>query len=160
MPASGEFLNMVNHPVKSRMFLLKKLPSAFFCGVRIRRAAAETAVVSVPYSWLTTNPFRSTYFACLAMAAEMSTGVLAMAHVYRKSPAISMLVVGLDSVYHKKAVGLTTFTCMDGHLFEDAIRVATVSGVPQSVTATSTGTNAANEKIATFRVTWSFRVRS
>ena len=160
MPASGEFLKIVNHPVKSRMFLLKKLPSAFFCGVRIRRAASDSAVVSVPYSWLTTNPFRSTYFACLAMAAEMSTGILAMSHVYRKTPAISLLVVALESEYHKKAVGLTTFTCMDGKLFEEAIQLATTSGIAQSVTATSTGTNSANEKIATFRVTWSFRVRT
>ena len=160
MAASADFLDIVNHPVKSRMFLLKKLPSAFFCGVRIRHAESGKAIVSVPYTWLTTNPFRSTYFACLAMAAEMSTGILAMAHVYRKTPAISMLVVGLDSVYHKKAVGLTTFTCLDGNLFEDAIRIATDSGIPQSVSATSTGTNAANEKIATFKVTWSFRVRS
>src|SRR5688572_577901 len=131
MRASGEFFKIVNHPVKSRIFLLKKLPSAFFCGVRIRSAESKTAVVSVPYSWLTTNPFRSTYFACLAMAAEMSTGILAMAQIYRKSPPVSLLVVGLESLYHKKAVGLTTFTCMDGDLFEEAVQMATTSGQPQ-----------------------------
>jgi hypothetical protein len=160
MQASAHFLKLVNHPLKSRIFLLSKLPSAFFCGVRIQQAKDDTAVVTVPYTWFTTNPFRSTYFACLAMAAEMSTGILAMAHVYQKKPAISMLVVGLQSEYYKKAIGLTTFTCMDGNLFGEAIELATTSGVPQAVTATSTGVNAANEKVATFKVTWSFRVRS
>lgn len=160
MQASSEFLTLVNHPLKNKLFLLQKLPSAFFCGVRIRRASSDSAVVTVPYTWLTTNPFRSTYFACLAMAAEMSTGILAMAHVYQKKPAVSMLVVGLESVYHKKAVGLTTFTCKDGNLFGSAIQTAADSGNPQSVTATSVGLNAANELIATFKVTWSFRIKT
>jgi hypothetical protein len=44
-------------------------------------------------------------FACLAMAAEMSTGVLAMAHVYKRKPAISMLVVKMEAEYFKKATG-------------------------------------------------------
>lgn len=160
MQASALFLKIVNHPLKNKIFLLQKLPSAFFCGVRIRSATSDMAVVTVPFTWFTTNPFRSTYFACLAMAAEMSTGILAMAHIYQKDPAISMLVVGLESTYHKKAIGLTTFTCADGNLFAEAIQLATTSGVPQSVTATSIGKNAENEKIATFKVTWSFRVRS
>ena len=159
MQASLAFLKLVNHPVKSRLFLLQKLPSAFFSGVRIRHATTTACTVTVPYKWFSTNPFRSTYFACLAMAAELSTGVLAMAQIQGHSPQVSMLVVRLEGVYHKKATGLTTFSCEDGQLFSEAVHKAIHQGEAQTVVVTSTGLNAANEKVATFTITWSFRVR-
>ena len=85
-PNSTEYIRLMKHPVKFRMFLLLKLPSAFFCGVRIRDIDESRCVVTVPYKWFSQNPFKSTYFACLSMAAEMSTGALAMAHVYKRKP--------------------------------------------------------------------------
>ncbi len=80
-------------------FMLLKLPSAFICGVRVRRINEQEAVVSVPYKWLSQNPFKSTYFACQAMAAEMSTGLLAMGHLYERKPPVSMLVTGFKAEY-------------------------------------------------------------
>src|SRR5690242_738842 len=109
-----EFLQLVNHPFKFRMFLLKNLPSAFFSGVRVKKLDESKAVVVVPYKWFSKNPFRSTYFACLAMAAELSTGVLAMLNTHKRNPAVSMLVIHLEANYFKKATGITTFTCEDG----------------------------------------------
>ena len=75
----------MKHPVKFRMFLLTKLPSAYFTGVRIKEVDAKKCVTTVPYKWFSKNPFRSTYFASLAMAAEMSTGALALAHLYKEN---------------------------------------------------------------------------
>src|SRR4030081_1668300 len=92
-------IRLIRHPVRFRMFLLAKLPSAFFSGIRVRDLDERTSKVTVPYTWFSQNPFRSTYFACLAMAAEMSTGALAMAHVYRHDPPLSMLVVRLEANY-------------------------------------------------------------
>ena len=63
------FLELVQHPLKFRLFLLANLPSAFFSGVRVQSISDTTAVVTVPYKWFSKNPFKSTYFACLAMAA-------------------------------------------------------------------------------------------
>src|SRR6187402_352276 len=114
MGNENNFIHLVRHPVKFRMFLFSKLPSAYFSGVRVKAIDLHQAVVAVPYRWFSQNPFRSTYFACLAMAAEMSTGLLAMAHTYKSNPAVSMLVVGLEAKYFKKATGLTTFVCEDG----------------------------------------------
>src|SRR5213595_52670 len=94
-----QFQQLVRHPVKFRMFLFSKLPSAFFSGVRVKSIDDNKTVVTVPYKWFSQNPFKSTYFACLAMAAEMSTGSLAMAHVYQRSPAVSMLVVKFEAGY-------------------------------------------------------------
>ena len=155
-----DFLKLANQPLKFRLFMFMKLPSAFFSGVRIREADAGHCVVSVPFKWFTQNPFRSTYFACLAMAAEMSTGILAMAHVYRRSPAVSMLVVGLESNFHKKATGKTLFSCEDGAAIKEAVESSTATGESRTVRARSIGRNEGGEVVAEFFITWSFKAKS
>ncbi|MCC6286337.1 MAG: DUF4442 domain-containing protein [Chitinophagaceae bacterium] len=154
------FISVVKHPLRFRLFLLTKIPSAFFSGVRIKTIAEDKCVVTVPYKWFSTNPFKSTYFACLAMAAEMSTGALAMAHVYKRVPSISMLIVDMSAEYYKKATGITTFVCKDGIAIRDAIEEAIAANGNNSITIQSTGTNDAGELVATFSFTWSFKVRS
>lgn len=158
--ASQEFLKLANHPLKLRLFLLMKLPAAYFSGVRIREMDAAHCVVSVPYRWGTQNPFRSTYFACLAMAAELSTGALAMSLIFKSSPAVSMLIVKMESEYFKKATGRTFFTCEDGAKMQQVVATAISSGEPQTFTAISTGKNSQGELVAEFRFTWSFRVKA
>jgi hypothetical protein len=158
--AASEFIRLLRNPIKFRLFLLGKLPAAFFSGVRIREVDEHHCVVTVPFKWLTQNPFRSTYFASLSMAAEMSTGALAMAHIFKRKPAVSMLVVRVDSQYVKKATGRTRFTCNDGAALRAAIEKSASSGEPQSFTARSTGVNKEGETVAEFFVTWSFKVRS
>ncbi len=141
------------------MFLFMKLPSAFFAGVRVRHITAQSATVTVPYKWFSQNPFKSTYFACLAMAAEMSTGLLAMLHTYQSNPAISMLVVGLEAVYHKKATGLTSFVCMDGDAIKMIIEEAVKTSEGKTIRAASAGRNANGELVAEFFITWSFKAK-
>lgn len=155
----SQFLNLIRSPLKVKFFLFANLPSAFFSGLRIPEADENHCVVTVPYRWFTKNPFRSTYFACLGMAAEMSTGVLAMASIYKRSPKVSMLVVHAESAYFKKATGLTRFTCTDGAAIKAAVEQARVTGEPQTVKARSTGTNAAGDAVAEFFITWSFKVK-
>src|SRR5437773_1785553 len=64
----------------SRAFLWWKLPLAAIAGLRVRRLDAGACEVTVPFKWLTQNPFKSLYFAAHAMAAEMSTGALVLLH--------------------------------------------------------------------------------
>lgn len=160
MYSSASFISLVKHPLKFRLFLLMKLPAAFFSGIRVREIEEGRATVTVPFKWLTQNPFRSTYFASLSMAAEMSTGVLALAQVYKRKPAVSMLVVKVESEYFKKATDRTTFSCEDGLLFRQAIEETIATGEARTVRAHSTGRNKAGEVVAEFWVTWSFKVRS
>jgi acyl-coenzyme A thioesterase PaaI-like protein len=155
----GNLIRLMKHPLRSRIFLLLKLPSAFLAGVRIRDIDEQQCRVTVPYTWLSQNPFRSTYFACLAMAAEMSTGALAMAHVYKRNPPVSMLVLKLEADYYKKATGITVFTCGEGEQLKAAVEQAITTGEGSSFTATSVGKNKAGETVAVFRVTWSFKSR-
>lgn len=159
-PNAADFIKLMMHPVKFRLFLFFKLPSAFFSGVRLRDIDAAHCRVTVPYKWFSQNPFKSTYFACLAMAAEMSTGVLGMMQLHKRKPAVSMLVVGLEANYHKKAIERTNFICNDGALIQKAVEETIATGEARVVRATSVGKNTKGEIIAEFFITWSFKAKS
>ncbi len=159
MGPADSFIKLVKHPVKFRLFLLMKLPSAFFCGVRVQHISKDRAEVTVPYKWLSQNPFNSTYFACLAMAAEMSTGLLSIINIYKRQPAVSMLVTGLEAVYHKKATAITIFICEDGLAIFNTIEDAIKTGEAKSFKAKSTGRNKHGELVAEFFITWSFKAK-
>lgn len=154
-----KFIKLIQHPVKFRVFLFSKLPSAFFSGVRVQHIDNGQARVTVPYKWFSQNPFKSTYFACLAMAAEMSTGLLGMMHTYKTVPPISMLVLGIEGNYFKKATGITMFTCEDGDAINNTILDAIDSGEGRSIKAKSVGRNNEGELVAEFFITWSFKVK-
>ncbi|MCU0374944.1 MAG: DUF4442 domain-containing protein [Chitinophagaceae bacterium] len=155
-----DFQKTAASPIKFGFFMLMKLPSAFFCGVRLRSITSTKAVVSVPFMWLSQNPFRSIYFACQAMAAEMSTGVLALGHLHGKRPAVSMLVTGFQAQYFKKATERIYFTCDSGSQILQAIDKAVETGAGQTVQAISQGKTANGELVSTFIITWSFKVKS
>ncbi len=158
--SANNFLELVQNPLKFFFFLLTKLPAAFFSGLRLKYADRDKVVVTVPYKWFSKNPFKSTYFACLSMAAEMSTGILAMAYTYKKEPAISLLVVKTEGTFIKKATGITTFTCDDGKIFEQSINEAYSSGKSTTVAARSTGKDSSGDIVAEFVITWSFKAKS
>lgn len=157
--APNAFLKTISNPLRFRLYLLTRLPSAFFSGLRITRLDTCSCIVTVPYKWFTRNPFRSTYFACLAMAAEMSTGILAMSQLYGRGPRVSMLVIGLEASYFKKATGPTHFQCTDGNAIRETIEKAIATGDGQTIRARSAGMNPAGDPIADFYITWSFKVK-
>jgi hypothetical protein len=151
------FIKSLKHPLKFRMFLLSRLPNAFFAGLRIKYLDETVCRVSVPYKWFTKNPFRSTYFACLSMAAEMSTGVLCLVHLYKRNPPVSMLVVKVESEYFKKAIGKTFFTCEEGLMIKETIEQTIEKGEAKTFRARSIGKNAEGLIVAQFFITWSFK---
>jgi Domain of unknown function (DUF4442) len=157
--SESAFFAIVRNPLKFRLYLLTNLPSAFFSGLRVAEADADHCIVTVPYKWFTRNPFRSTYFACLSMAAEMSTGILAMAPIYKGKPGVSMLVVGMETQFTKKATGPTRFLCNDGPAISAAIAKARATGEAQTVKARSVGTSSNGDIVAEFSLTWSFKAK-
>lgn len=157
--SAKDFIEIMGNPVKLKFFLLRKLPSAYFSGVRVKKLDPGFAEITVPFKWFSQNPFRSTYFACLSMAAEMSTGMLAMMHIYKRNPTVSMLVLSVNGNFHKKAVGITTFRCEDGELFRTVIEDAILSSEGKTIKTISKGTNDKGESIADFEITWSFKAR-
>ena len=153
------FSQQMTSPLKFRMFLLSKLPSAYFSGVRVKSLDENKCEVSVPFKWFSQNPFRSTYFACLSMAAEMSTGALALGHLYKRMPPVSMLVVKTEGEYFRKAVDKTTFVCEDGLQIKKMIDEAIDSGEGRTIRAKTIGKNKAGEVVAEFFITWSFKAK-
>ncbi len=142
------------------MYLLAKLPAAFFSGVRVKEIDEEKCVTSVPFKWLTQNPFRSTYFASLAMAAEMSTGTLALSNVYKRNPAVSMLLTKMEANYYKKATGTILFTCEQGKEISSIVDEAVATGEGKTIVVNSVGKNKSGETVAAFLFTWSFKSKS
>jgi acyl-coenzyme A thioesterase PaaI-like protein len=157
-PAMQAFRRQVLNPGKLRLFMLRRLPLAWLAGLRLVALTPEAATVTIRYKYLTQNPFRSIYFAALAMAAELASGIQAMLHT-QGIGAVSMLVVGLQADFTKKAVGLIAFTCSDGAAIAQAIADSRATGDGRTVVCTSTGRDEASDIVAVFRVTWSFKAK-
>lgn len=155
-----KFQKLVNNSLLMRMYLLKSLPMAFVAGIKVKSLTNEKAITTIRFNWLTQNPFRSMYFACQAMAAEMSTALLVMNEIYYSKPAVSMLIVKNEAVFHKKAVGKITFTCNDGNHISEIIAQTRKTGEPVTMDLRSIGTNEAGDKVAEFVFTWSLKVKS
>ena len=155
---AAAFRRQVLNPVKLKLFMLQKLPMAWLAGLRLTQLTPEAATVTVRYKYLTQNPFRSVYFACLAMAAELASGIQAMMHVQARG-SVSMLVVGVQADFTKKAVGLISFTCPDGPAIAQAIAESRATGEGRTAVCTSTGMDEAGDIVAVFRFTWSFRAK-
>lgn len=153
-----KFLRWVNTPIIMRFFLLWKLPMAWFAGIGIQHCAADKAVVRLPYGWRAQNPFRSTYFAAQCAAAELSTGILAMAHL-QQQPPVSMLVTKIEAEFVKKAADTLLFTCEDGSAMASTIEKALQSGESQTFVAVSTGRLPDGVVASSVKISWSFKAK-
>jgi hypothetical protein len=159
-PNFAAFRALIMHPVKFWMYMLVKLPMGFLAGLKLAQLEPGQAKVQVKYKWLTQNPFGSMYFAVLAMAAEFSTGILCLANIYKSDPAISMLVVKMESHFYKKALGVITFTCSDGDAIINIVKTAKETGEGVTIVNKSTGVNQSGEVVAEFFITWSLKAKS
>lgn len=154
------FVSRLTNPLLIRFFLLRKLPLGFIAGLRVKSADERCCEVTVPYGWRTQNPFRSTYFAAQSMAAEMSTGVLAMLACELAPASVAMLIVNMDATFGKKATDISTFTCEHGDAIFAAVARAVETGEPQTVTAETVGRMPNGVEVSRFTFTWSFKKRA
>ena len=157
-PQATAFRRQVLNPMKLRLFMMRKLPMAWLAGLRLTQLTPEAATVTIRYKYLTQNPFRSLYFACLAMAAEFASGIQGMMQVQAGGP-VSMLVTSIQGDFTKKAVGLIAFTCLDGSLIAQAVAESRATGEGRTVVCSSIGVDEAGDVVAVFRLTWSFRAK-
>jgi hypothetical protein len=159
-PHYKDFAVVVKNPLKFAFFKLSSLPSSFFAGLKVVSFDEEHCTVSVKYSWFNKNPFRSIYFAVLGMAAEMSTGALCMANLYKRKPSASMLVVKIEGEYYKKATGRIFFTCKQGKDIAALIEKCYATNEANAICCETTGVNENGEEVARFWITWSFKVKN
>ena len=145
-------------PWNFKAFLVSQLPLAAFSGMSLQSLDDAACVVRLPGGWRTQNPFRSTYFAAQAMAAEMSTGAPAFVLVKAAPASIAMLVREVKGTFLKKIDGPSTFTFADVALMAAAIETAASAG-ESSIVARSTGRTAEGTVASEFEITWSFKRR-
>lgn len=139
---------------KINRFLFFSLPSAWWCGVRLRYIDEKKAVTAVRHRWVNQNPFKSLFWAVQGMAAELSTGALVMNEVQKSGASISMLVANTRATFTKKATGRITFTCEDGPLIAEVLQKAVATGQGQTLWMKSVGVNEEGIAVSTFYFEW------
>ena len=97
------------------------------------------------------------YFACQAMAAEMSTGLLALGYLDSRSEKISMLVLDLNGEFKKKAIGKIQFVCEDGVKVSKAIQEAADKDEGVICLMQSKGYDEQGDCVSIFTITWTFK---
>ena len=150
---------VLNNRVLFKVALLFQVPLDFIAGIRLRELNDESCKVSVPYRWLNKNPFKSTFWAVLGMAAELSTGALVKMYTYKLNPSVAIIVNDCSGEFVTKARDLTTFVCNDGKCIAKTVERAIRTGEPQEVLCKTVGYSKAGEEVARFTFTWKMKKR-
>jgi Domain of unknown function (DUF4442) len=147
-------------PNKLNTFLMFKLPAAFFCGIRTKFIDDKKCIVKVTHRWINQNPFNSMFWAVQGMAAELTTGAMLTSKIRESGKNISMLVANNNANFTKKATGIITFVCEEGHLIDDAIQNAITTGEGQTIWMNSIGTNTEGIQVSSFNFEWTIKLKS
>jgi len=144
---------------KYNLFLLTKLPSAWFSGVRVRSVKEDKCIVDVKLKWFNQNPFKSMFWAVQGMAAELSTGVPIIQELNNRKIRASMLVTSNSSKFHKKAVGRIKFECTqfkDLRKFFNSLSKENQTG---KIILNSTGVDEKGDLVSEFSFEWSIKIK-
>lgn len=142
-----------------RKILLFKLPIAKIAGLKLHYFDDDKSQISVRLGWLNQNPFNSMFWAVQGMAAELSTGTLCISKIQKSGKNISMLVVGLEANFTKKAVGKIIFTCEQGKDADAVLKKAIETGEGQTLLMKSIGVDEQGDRVSEFLFTWSFKMK-
>jgi|GEM_PF-51650 len=137
-------------------FFFRNIPTLIWWGIRVERLQDKEAVVVLPYSWRTRNPYHSAYFAAQAGAAELASGLLVTRACADLGP-ISTLVTGFSAAFVKKANQSIWFTCSQGEEIRKTALDAINNGVAASITLQVTGVYQDGTPVSISHITWSMR---
>ena len=144
---------------KLNIFLIFKLPAAYFSGVRTTHLDDEKCTVSVKHRWINQNPFKSMFWAVQGMAAELTTGALMMRKIKESGENISMLVANNNATFSKKATGRINFSCFEGKEIDKAITNAIDTGEGQTIWLNARGLNSDGIEVSSFNFEWTLKVK-
>ena len=147
-------------PRKLNTYLMFKLPSAYFTGVRATYIDDKKCIVKVKHRWINQNPFNSMFWAVQGMAAELTTGALVMKKIKESELRISMLVANNNASFSKKATGKIVFECTEGAKIDDAIKTAINTKEGQTVWLNANGVNEDGVEVSNFNFEWTLKVKS
>lgn len=155
----AQYKNAVTNGVLFKAAMAKTLPMGIVASLSIKNISNERCEVTVPYKYVNKNPFGTTYWAVLGMAAEMAPGALVMMYARNLKPSVSTFVVGCEAKFVKTAVGLTTFVTEDGLEIAEKIKATCLTFEPQEIITKSIGYNTKGEVVAEFVFTWGVKAR-
>ena len=153
------FQQKMLNPFFFKLFLFLKLPMAFLSGIKLKQLSDNRAVFQMKYKYLNKNPFGSIYFACLAMAGELASVMLAASITYKSNPKLSMLVVSVKINFTKKAVGTIIFECNQGKEILATIQKSIDTGEGKTIDVLTVAKNIHGDIVADFLIHWSFKVK-
>jgi hypothetical protein len=146
-------------PFQYNLYNFFKLPSVWWCGIRVKSVNEESCLVSVKHRWINQNPFKSMFWAVQGMAAELSTGLLLMNEIARTKKSFSMLVLNNKANFSKKATGRISFSCDQGRQIKECLNKAIASGTPQTIWLNSCGLDSKGDTVSKFSFEWTLKLR-
>ena len=140
-------------------FLFFKLPSVWWCGIRVWEISKESCSANVRLGWFNKNPFKSLFWAVQGMAAELTTGILIMQAINESKKNISMLVLNNKANFSKKAKGLIRFNCNQGKKINETINRALETKKSQTVWVKSHGKDESGDVVSSFEFEWTIMLK-
>jgi hypothetical protein len=145
---------------KVNTFLFFKLPSAWWCGVRLSELTDQYAVTVVRYRWINQSPFRSMFWAVQGMAAELATGALVSREIRKSGRGISMLVLKNKAHFTKKARGRISFRCDDGARLGETLKKVLDSDKGETIWMRAIGRDETGDVVSEFHFEWTLKARN
>ena len=147
-------------PIRINIFNFFKLPSVWWCGIRVTKIDDVSCQVKVVHRWINQNPFKSMFWAVQGMAAELTTGVLIMEAIQNSKRKVSMLVLNNRANFSKKARGKVLFECDEKQKLSKAMNQLIKTQKPQSVWLTSKGIDQNGDIVSTFEFEWTLLLKN
>ncbi|MEZ5026229.1 MAG: DUF4442 domain-containing protein [Chitinophagales bacterium] len=140
--------------------MLKVMPMGTIAGLKIIELDDQHCKVTVPYKYVNKNPFNTTYWAVLGMAAEMASGAMVQMYTHKTTPSVSMFVTGCKAKFIKRALGTTTFICDEGRIVAENVQKAIDTKEPLAFINHVKGYDEQNNVLVEFEFEWSIKARS
>jgi hypothetical protein len=147
-------------PIRINIFNFFKLPSVWWCGIRVTKIDDVSCQVKVVHRWINQNPFKSMFWAVQGMAAELTTGVLIMEAIQNSKRKVSMLVLNNRANFSKKARGKVLFECDEKQKLSKAMNQLIKTQKPQSIWLTSKGIDQNGDIVSTFKFEWTLLLKN
>ena len=146
-------------PFQYNIYTFFKLPSVWWCGIRVKSVNEKSCLIGVKHRWINQNPFKSMFWAVQGMAGELSTGLLLSNEIEISKRKFSMLVLNNKANFSKKATGKILFTCDQGSEIRESINLAISSGEPQTIWLNSSGIDSSGDVVSKFSFQWTLKVK-
>ena len=146
-------------PFGINLYTFFNLPSAWWCGVRVKKISRKCCSTKVNLNWINKNPFKSMFWAIQGMAAELSTGVLIMQASKSFKCDISMLVINNKATFTKKAKGQIVFSCDNGEAVEKTFTKLLKTNKSQTLWLQAIGIDEKGDIVSTFDFEWTLLLK-